>query len=115
MNITRIEDRPRMSNAVVHNGVAYLSGVVGRKGESAGEQMQDALAEIDRILALAGTSRSNLLNATIWLADIADYDAMNAVWDEWVDKENPPARATGQVPLARDKYRVEVIVTAAVP
>ena len=115
MEIARFEKSPRMSDVVVHNGVAYLSGVVGRNGGGTAEQTRDALAEIDRLLGLVGTDRSRLLSATIWLADIADFDDMNAVWDGWVDKDNPPARATGQVPLAREKYRVEVIVTAALP
>ncbi|MBO6538366.1 MAG: RidA family protein [Rhizobiaceae bacterium] len=115
MTISRIEKKPRMSNAVVHNGVAYLSGIVGRNGSCVTEQTKDALSEVDRLLATVGSDKSQLLSATIWLADISDFDAMNAVWDDWVDADNPPARATGQVPLAREKYRVEVVVTAAVP
>lgn len=115
MTITRIGSTHRLSDAVIHNGIAYLSGVVGRTGTDAESQTREVLAAIDEVLAQAGTDKSRLLSATVWLADIADYDAMNQAWDAWVDKENPPARATGQVPLAREKYRVEIVVTAAVP
>jgi len=114
MTIVRLEKTHRLSDAVVYNGVAYLSGAVGRTGTDAESQTHEALAEIDRVLALAGTDKSRILSAAVWLADISDYDAMNRAWDAWVDKENPPARATRQVPLARDKYRVEIVVTAAV-
>lgn len=113
--ITRIGATHRLSDAVIYNGVAYVSGAVGRTGTDIESQAREALAEIDEVLAQAGTDKSRLLSATIWLADIADYDAMNRVWDAWVDKDNPPARATGQVPLAREKYRIEIVVTAAVP
>lgn len=115
MNIVRLGKVARYSDAVVHNGIAYLSGAVGREGTDAESQTRAALAEIDRVLALAGTSKANILSATVWLADIADYDAMNRAWDAWVDPENSPARATGQVPLAREKYKVEIVVTAAIP
>lgn len=115
MTIVRLEKTHRLSDAVVYNGVAYLSGAVGRTGADTESQTREALAEIDRVLALAGTDKSRILSAAVWLADISDFDAMNRVWDEWVDKDNPPARATGQVPLAREKYRVEIVVTAAVP
>lgn len=114
MTITRLGKTHRYSDAVIYNGVAYLSGAVGRTGTDAETQTREALAEIDRVLALAGTDKSRVLSATVWLADVADYDAMNRAWDEWVDKDNAPARATGQVPLAREKYRVEITVTAAV-
>lgn len=115
MTITRIEPGPRMSNAVVHNGVVYLSGLVGRDGEDVASQTRAALADVDRLLALAGTDKSHLISATIWLADMADFAAMNTVWDAWVDPANTPARATGESRLAKDKYRVEVMITAALP
>ena len=115
MGINRIGATERMSSVVVHNGVAYLSGVVGRSGTDTASQTAAALQEIDRILAEAGTDKSHVLSATVWLADIADIGEMNQVWDGWIDPDNPPARATGQVPLAREKYRVEVTVVAAVP
>ena len=70
-------------------------------------------AEIDRLLAEAGTDKSKLLYVQIWLADMGDFAAMNAVWDAWVDPANPPARASGEARLAAPEYKVEIIVTAA--
>jgi enamine deaminase RidA (YjgF/YER057c/UK114 family) len=113
-HITRIESGSRMSQAVVHNGIAYLAGQVGRPGASVTEQTQAVLAEIDRLLAAAGTSKARLLTAQIWLSDIASFGEMNAVWDAWVDQANPPARWTGEAKLATPDYKVEIIVTAAV-
>ena len=69
--------------------------------------------EVDRLLALTGSDKSRLLSATIWLADVNDFAEMNSVWDAWVDKNNPPARATGEAKLAAPKYKVEIIITAA--
>lgn len=112
-DIRRIGPGPRMSEAVVHNGVAYLAGQIA-KGATVTEQTRGVLAEIDRLLAEAGTSKARLLTAQIWLADIATFGEMNAVWDEWVDRDNPPARWTGEARLATPEYRVEIIVTAAV-
>lgn len=112
--ITRINPGPRMSEAVVYNGVAWLAGQVG-EGATVAEQTADCLAQVDRILAGIGSSREHLLQATIWLADVADFDAMNSVWDKWVPAGHAPARATGESRLAAAKYRVEIIVTAAVP
>lgn len=114
MTIRRIEPGKRMSAAVVHGDTVYLAGQVGKVGEDVTQQTRTSLAEVDRLLAEAGTDKSKILSATIWLADIADFDVMNAVWDEWVDKDNPPARATGESKLAARDYLVEVIVIAAV-
>ncbi|MCW1931911.1 RidA family protein [Pararhodobacter zhoushanensis] len=110
--ITRHEPGTRMSQAVVHGDMVYLAGQVG-EGDDVTAQAHYALAEVDRLLALAGTDKSRILTTTIWLADIADFGAMNAVWDSWVDPANPPARATGEAKLATPYYRVEFIVTAA--
>lgn len=110
--IKRIEPGPRMSAAVVRGSMVYLAGQVG-EGATITEQAQSALAEVDRLLALAGTSKANILTTQIWLADMADFAAMNAVWDAWVDRDNPPARATGEAKLATPDYKVEFIVTAA--
>jgi enamine deaminase RidA (YjgF/YER057c/UK114 family) len=112
-DISRIEPGPRMSQAVVHNGIAYLAGQVGAPGGSVTEQTRAVLAEIDRLLAAAGTSKARLLTAQIWLADIGTFGEMNAVWDAWVDGANPPARWTGEAKLATPDYKVEIIVTAA--
>lgn len=113
-DITRFESNGRMSQVVVHNGIAYLAGQVEAPGADAGEQTRATLAEIDRLLALAGTDKTRILTAQIWLADIADFVAMNEVWDGWVAKEHAPARYTGESKLASPDYRVEIIVTAAV-
>ncbi|MDH2326234.1 RidA family protein [Cereibacter sp. SYSU M97828] len=112
-DINRIECGKRMSEAVVHNGLIWLAGQVGRPGRSVAEQTRDCLAEIDRILALAGSDKTRILSAQIWLADIASFDEMNAVWDEWVPQGHTPARATGEARLATPDYLVEIIVTAA--
>ncbi|WP_045389631.1 RidA family protein [Falsirhodobacter sp. alg1] len=112
-DITRIDCGHRMSEVVIHNGTAWLAGQVG-SGATVAEQTQDALAEIDALLGRIGTDKSRLLMAQIWLADIADFEEMNAVWDAWVAPDAAPARATGESKLASPHYRVEIIVTAAV-
>ena len=114
MTITRIESGDRMSQAVVHNGIAYLAGQVGKPGEDATAQTTEVLAQIDRLLALAGTDKTKILTAQVWLADMADFAAMNAVWDGWVAKGHAPARWTGEAKLATPDYKVEIIVTAVV-
>jgi len=103
-----------MSQAVVHNGIAYLAGQVGAEGASVTEQTQAVLDSVDRLLALAGTDKTKLLTAQIWVADIADFAEMNAVWDAWVAEGCAPARWTGEAKLATPGFKVEVIVTAAV-
>lgn len=113
MTIRRIEPGPRMSQAVIHGNTVYLAGQVGAPGAGVREQTQAVLAAIDRLLAAAGSSKSKLLQATIWLADMADFAEMNSVWDAWVDPANPPARATGESKLAAPEYKVEIIVVAA--
>jgi len=113
MSIRRIEPGPRMCQAVVHGGTVYLAGQVGAPGESVAAQTRAVLQQIDRLLAEAGSDKSRILTATIWLADIADFAEMNTVWDTWVDPANPPARATGESRLAAPEYKVEIIVVAA--
>lgn len=115
MSIERLHSGPRMSQAVIHGGIVYLAGQVGAPGEDATAQTRAILASIDELLAEAGTDRSHLLTAMIWLADMADFAAMNVVWEEWIGGANAPTRATGEVRLATPDYRVEVIVTAARP
>lgn len=110
--ITRIEPGQRMAQAVIHNGIVYLAGQVG-EGPDVTAQCRDALAQVDRLLAAAGSDKSRMLSCTIWLADMADFAAMNAVWEGWIDPANPPARATGEAKLATPDYRVEFIITAA--
>lgn len=116
MSIERLKSGPRMSQAVIHNGIVYLAGQVGAPGEDAETQTRAVLASIDNLLGEAGTDRSRILQATIWLADIAaDFDALNHVWEEWIGGNNAPARATGEARLATPAYKVEIIVTAALP
>jgi enamine deaminase RidA (YjgF/YER057c/UK114 family) len=111
--IIRLHSDDRMSQAVIHGDTIWLAGQVGEPGEDVVAQTRTALAEIESLLAEAGSSKSKILSATIWLADIADFEAMNSVWDAWVDRDNPPARATGESRLAAPEYRVEIIVVAA--
>ena len=111
--ITRLEPDARMSEAVIHGQTIYLAGQVGEPGDDVTAQTRTVLSEIDRLLAAAGSDKSKILMATIWLADIADFPAMNAVWDAWVDTANPPARATSEARLATPEYRVEIVITAA--
>ena len=102
-----------MSQSVSHNGMVWLAGQVGTPGASVTQQTQDILAKIDQLLAASGSDKSRLLQAVIWLADMKDFAEMNAVWDAWVDPENPPARACGEAKLATPDYTVEIIVVAA--
>jgi enamine deaminase RidA (YjgF/YER057c/UK114 family) len=110
--IERQEIGQRMSKIVKHNGTVYLCGQVG-SGDSVTEQTQDCLARVDALLTKAGSSRDQILQAIIWLADMADFAEMNAVWDAWVPQGHTPARACGEAKLARPELKVEVIVTAA--
>ena len=112
MTIRRIDVGPRMSDIVIHNNTVYLAGQVG-EGATVAEQTKDTLAKIDALLAKAGSSKSKLLQTIIWLDDMANFAEMNAAWDAWVDPANTPARATGEAKLAAPKYKVEIIVTAA--
>lgn len=111
--IERKHTSARMSKIVKHNGVAYLCGQVGNAGDSVADQTRECLARVDSLLEEAGTSREKMLQAVIWLADMADFAEMNAVWDAWVPEGHAPARACGEARLARPELKVEVIVTAA--
>lgn len=114
MTIQRFEVGPRMSQVVVHGGVARLAGIVADDAQaSVGEQTRQVLAKIERLLALAGSDKAKLLKANIWIADVGQFAELNAVWDAWVDKANPPARATVESRLAGG-YLVEIMVEAAV-
>lgn len=113
MTIRRIEVGPRMSQAVIHGNTVYLAGQVG-DGDTVAAQTASCLAEVDRLLAAAGSDKSKILQAIIWLDDMANFAEMNSVWDKWVDPANTPARATGEARLAAPKYKVEIIITAAI-
>ncbi|MGY5805314.1 RidA family protein [Rhizobium hainanense] len=113
MSIKRIDVGARMSGAVIHGNTVYLAGQVG-EGESVTDQCKSALAEVDRLLAAAGSSKSKILQTLIYLSDISYFAEMNAAWEAWVDPANTPARATSEAKLAAPKYKVEFIVTAAI-
>ena len=113
MTIRRLQVGPRMSQAVVHNGLAYLAGQVAPDPvPSVGDQTRQILERIDGLLAEAGTDKSKILSANIWLADIGKFAEMNAVWDAWVSPGNTPARATVEAGLASPDYLVEIMVVA---
>lgn len=111
--IERMEIKRRMSKIVKHNGVVYLCGQVG-DGETVTEQTEDCLSRIDQLLQQAGSSRKSILQAIVWLADMGDFQEMNAVWDEWIPEGFAPARACGEAKIARPELKVEIIITAAV-
>lgn len=112
MTIQRLHTGKRMSQVVIHGDTIYLAGQVGRPDMDVATQTQDCLDSIDRLLAEAGSDNRHILQAVIWLSDMTDFDAMNAVWDAWVPEGNAPARACGEARLAAPEYRVEIIVTA---
>lgn len=114
MTIRRIDVGARMSDIVIHNNTVYLAGQVGAPGASVTEQTKAVLASVDALLAKAGTDKTKILQAIIWLADMNTFAEMNAVWDSWVPQGNTPARATGEAKLATPEYKVEVIITAAI-
>jgi enamine deaminase RidA (YjgF/YER057c/UK114 family) len=112
--IKRLEVGARMSEACIFNGVVYLAGqVAGDPSADVVGQTQQVLASIDRLLAQAGSDKSRILSAQIFLADIADFAKMNSVWDTWVVPGATPARATVQAAMAAPAYKVEIKVIAA--
>ena len=115
MTIERHDIGPRMSKVVVHGDTVYLAGLTAEKtvGQSVGEQTREILAAIDDLLAKAGTDKSKLLQATIWLQDIRTVDEMNTVWDAWVVPNATPGRACIEARLQSPAKMVEIRVTAA--
>ena len=114
MTIQRFENGARFCRALSHNGTVYLAGMTA--DDTSGDvvrQTHDTLAKIDHYLGLAGSDKTKLLTAVIWLRDIADFELMNTVWDAWIDRSAMPVRATVEARLAGDSYRVEIMVTAA--
>ena len=111
----RIQAGSRMSQAVVHGDTVYISGQVAdeRKG-SLERQTQEVIAKIEALLKAAGTDKSNLLSVNVFLPHITDFDAMNRVYDAWIDKANPPARACTEARLADPDLRIEMTAIAAV-
>ena len=115
MSIKRIDVGARMSQCVVHGDTVYTAGQVAQNaaGASVAEQTADILAAIDRLLGEAGSDKSKLLTANIWLSDMATFNEMNEVWDAWVSPGNTPCRACVESRLANPKFTVEIMVTAA--
>ncbi len=101
-----------MSQVVIHGNTVYTAGQVAL-GDTVTEQTRAILEQIDGLLQEAGTDKRNLLSATIWITDMADFAEMNAVWDAWVEEGHTPARACVEAKLARDELRVEIAVIAA--
>jgi len=114
--IKRIGAGARMSKAVVHGDRIFTAGQVAEraKGGSVAEQTKEILGLIDAILTEAGSDKSKILSVTIYLSDISAFAEMNGVWDAWLDKSNPPARATVEAKLVSPDYKVEISAIAAV-
>ncbi len=113
--IQRYEVGPRMSEMAVHNGVAYLAGQVADDASAGIEgQTRQVLEAVDALLAEAGSHKSKILRAQIFLVDLADFAAMNEVWEAWVMPGHTPPRATVQAALANPDWKIEIVVTAAV-
>ncbi len=117
MTIQRIHSGKRISRVVIHGGIAYLAGIIAldKRGASVAEQTRDILAMIDRLLAEAGTNKTRLLTANIWLADIRRAEEMNQVWDEWVPEGSAPARSTVEGRPTSAEHAIKISVTASLP
>jgi enamine deaminase RidA (YjgF/YER057c/UK114 family) len=114
-DVRRIDPGPRLSEASVYGDRMYLSGMIPEDTSlDITGQVKQALAEIDALLARGGSDKTKILSAVIWLSDIADFTAMNAVWDAWVVPGRTPARATVQAKLNDLKMKVEIMVVAAI-
>ncbi|MBX3603111.1 MAG: RidA family protein [Rubrivivax sp.] len=112
--VQRFDVGSRLSEMAVHNGVCYLAGqVAADASQDMAGQTRQVLAAVDALLARAGTDKSRILMCQIFVADMAEFAAMNAVWDAWVSPGHAPPRATVQAALARPEWRVEIVVTAA--
>jgi enamine deaminase RidA (YjgF/YER057c/UK114 family) len=112
--VQRFDVGARLSEMAVHNGVCYLAGQVpGDATQDIGGQTRQVLAAVDALLARAGTDKTRLLMVQIFIKDLAEFPAMNAVWDAWVPAGNAPPRATVQAALARPEWKIEIVATAA--
>ncbi len=112
--VQRFDVGPRLSEMAVHNGVCYLAGqVAGDATQDITGQTRAVLAQIDALLARAGTDKSKILMCQIFVVDLAEFPALNAVWEAWVAPGNAPPRATVQARLAKPEWKVEMVVTAA--
>ena len=114
LSIARLYPGTRMSQAVVYGNLVYTAGQVD-DAQTVADQVRAVLSKIDDLLAEAGTNKSYLVSANVWLADIATVDEMNAVWEAWIDPAAMPARATVESKLVAPQYKVEIAVVAAIP
>ncbi|MEO6408081.1 MAG: RidA family protein [Burkholderiaceae bacterium] len=113
--LRRIHVGDRMSEITIFNGIVYLAGqVAADASQDIRSQTTQVLAQIDKLLGEAGSDRAHILRAQIFLVDMADFDAMNEVWDDWVAPGDAPPRATVQANLARAGWKIEIVVTAAI-
>ena len=110
----RISRGERMSQAVVHGGLVWLSGQIGDPADDLETQTRTCLARVEKLLQDAGSAKSHIIKMEIWLADLADFDAMNKVYEAWMDPEHPPARATCEARVRTDGTLIEIVATAAV-
>jgi enamine deaminase RidA (YjgF/YER057c/UK114 family) len=110
--IERFHTNQRMSQIVKSNGVVYLAGQVGNGDATVADQTRQCLEQVDALLAEAGSSNTQMLQAIIWLKDMDDFAEMNAVWDAWVPEGQAPVRACGEAKLANSNLLVEIIITA---
>ena len=114
--IQRLHSGPRMSQAVIHGNTVYVAGqVADDPSQDVPGQTRQILAAIDKLLAEAGTDKTKILSATIYLANIGTFSQMNSVWDTWVPQGHTPARATVEARLAAPEYTVEIQIIAALP
>lgn len=112
--VQRFDVGARLSEMAVHNGVCYLAGqVAGDDSQDIAGQTRQVLAQVDALLARAGSDKSKLLMVQIFIVDLADFPAMNEVWEAWLPAGAAPPRATVQATLARPGWKVEMVVTAA--
>jgi enamine deaminase RidA (YjgF/YER057c/UK114 family) len=116
MSLKRLHPGKRMSQGVVRGDIVFLAGQVAEAaaGASVAEQTTEILAQIDRLLAEAGTDKTKILMATIYLSDISTFGEMNAIWDGWVPEGAPPARATVEARLVAPDYKIEIAIVAAI-
>jgi enamine deaminase RidA (YjgF/YER057c/UK114 family) len=115
MSIKRLHDSGNLSGAVIHGGLVYLAGQVAEEpiSPSVYEQTKNILKQIDALLKEAGTDKTKILKANIWISDMSTFGEMNKAWGEWVAKGNAPARATVESKLVDPKWKVEIMLTAA--
>ena len=111
--IERMQTGTRMSKIVKHNGTAYLCGQVGNAEDDVAEQTRECLRRVEALLEEAGSDKTRILQAIVWLSDMKYFADMNTVWDAWVPEGHAPARACGEARLARPELLVEIIITAA--